>query len=106
MIRSILIRGDYLFGQKEQEMPESADPSGRSLTPEEQIRELTPRQIQVLQLVAQGLSYKQVARALFVTERTVKFHIGEIMDRLHLAHRRDAIALARRAGLIPDEPPE
>ena len=106
MIRSILIRGDYLFNQKEREMPESADPSDRSQTPEEQLRDLTPRQIQVLRLVAQGLSYKQVARALFVTEHTVKYHIGEVMNRLHVAHRREAIAFARRAGLIPDEPSE
>ena len=103
MIRSILIRGDYFFNQKEREVRKSADPSGRSPTPEERLRELTPRQVEVLRLIAQGLSYKQVGRALFVTERTVKFHVGEIMSRLRLKHRREAIALARRAGLIADE---
>ncbi|MBI4790492.1 MAG: response regulator transcription factor [Chloroflexi bacterium] len=87
-------------------MLESDDPPGRSPTPEERLRELTPRQVEVLQLVAQGLSYKQVARALFVTERTVKFHVGEITSRLRLKHRREAIALARRAGLISDDASE
>ena len=106
MMRSIGIQGNYLFNPKKREMPQSADPSDDATSPEEQLQELTPRQIEVLRLVAQGLSYKEVAQALFVTEHTVKYHIAEVMNRLQVKHRREAIAYARRAGLIPDEPSE
>ena len=60
---------------------------------------LTPRQIEVLTLVAQGLIYKEVAAKLFVTEQTIKYHMGEIIQRLHLKNRRDVIEYARRMKL-------
>ncbi len=62
--------------------------------------ELTPREIEVLRQVAQGLTYKEVGAALFVTEQTIKYHMGEILARLHLQSRREAIAYARRTGLM------
>jgi DNA-binding NarL/FixJ family response regulator len=60
---------------------------------------LTPRQIEVLTLVAQGLIYKEVAAKLFVTEQTIKYHMGEIIQRLHLKNRREVIEYARRMKL-------
>jgi DNA-binding NarL/FixJ family response regulator len=60
---------------------------------------LTPRQIEVLTLVAQGLTYKEVAAQLFLTEHTIKYHMGEIIDRLHLENRRQVIEYARRMKL-------
>ncbi len=57
---------------------------------------LTPRQIEVLTLVAQGLTYKEVGAKLFITERTVKYHMGEIVERLHLENRRQVIEYANR----------
>jgi two-component system NarL family response regulator len=60
---------------------------------------LTPRQIEVLMLVAQGLIYKEVAAKLFVTEQTIKYHMGEIIQRLHLRNRREVIEYARRMKL-------
>jgi two-component system NarL family response regulator len=70
---------------------------------------LSARQQQILTLVAQGQSYKQVADAIGIAERTVKYHMAEILERLHLANRSQVIAYAARAGLArkgPDAPPE
>ena len=60
---------------------------------------LTHRQSAVLTLVAQGLTYKEVGARLNLAERTVKFHMGKILERLHVRNRAQAIAYARRAGL-------
>ncbi len=61
---------------------------------------LSPRQMQVLALVAQGLTYKEVGAKLFLAERTVKYHMGEILARLHAENRAEAIEYARREGLV------
>lgn len=60
---------------------------------------LSPRQIQILTLVAQGQPYRQVAEAIGIAERTVKYHMAEILDRLHLDNRAQMIAYAARVGL-------
>ena len=61
---------------------------------------LTERQTEILRLVAQGLTYKEVGARLCITERTIKFHRGEIVERLHVKNRAEAVASARRAGLV------
>jgi DNA-binding NarL/FixJ family response regulator len=60
---------------------------------------LTERQAEVLRLVADGLTYKEVGQRLALSERTVRYHMGEIMARLHLEHRSQVIAYAGRLGL-------
>jgi DNA-binding NarL/FixJ family response regulator len=60
---------------------------------------LTPRQTEVLTLVSQGLTYKEVGANLFLSERTIKYHMGEIIGRLHLENRREVIEYARRMRL-------
>ena len=60
---------------------------------------LTPRQAEVLRLVAQGLTYKEVGAKLFLTERTVKYHMGQIIECLQLENRRKVIDYARRMKL-------
>ena len=62
---------------------------------------LTGRQTEVLRLVAAGLTYKEVGQRLALSERTVRYHMAEIMDRLHLEHRSQVIAFAGRLGLQP-----
>lgn len=62
--------------------------------------ELTPRQIEVLRLVASGLTYKEVGQQLALSERTVRYHMAEIMARLHLEHRSQVIAYAGKLGLM------
>jgi DNA-binding NarL/FixJ family response regulator len=61
---------------------------------------LTERQMAVLRLLAQGMSYKEIGTRLYITERTIKFHMGEILARLQLNSRRAAIEYARRKGLV------
>jgi len=58
------------------------------------LNDLTDSQRRILQLVAQGLTYKEVALHMNLAERTIKYHMGEIADRLHLENRAQAIAFA------------
>ncbi|MBW6466370.1 MAG: response regulator transcription factor [Brevefilum sp.] len=62
-------------------------------------QQLTPRQMQILTLVGQGQTYREVAVTLSITERTVKYHMGEILDCLHLENRAQVIAYAERMRL-------
>lgn len=64
--------------------------------------DLTPRQREILVLVADGLTYKEVGAALHISENTVKYHMGEVLRRLHLKNREQVVAYARRAGLARD----
>jgi DNA-binding NarL/FixJ family response regulator len=61
---------------------------------------LTPRELEVLQLLAEGLPNKEVAHRLNVSEHTVKFHVNAIMSKLNAQSRTDAVVRATRAGLI------
>ncbi len=60
---------------------------------------LSPRQIQILTLICHGLTYKEVGIQLGLAERTVKYHMGEILADLHLKNRSEAVAYARARGL-------
>lgn len=62
---------------------------------------LTPREAEVLGLVADGHSNDDVARQIFVTERTVRFHLRNIYAKLGATNRTMAVAVARKAGIIP-----
>ena len=61
---------------------------------------LTPRERQVLDLLAEGLSNKAIAARLAIRERTVKFHIGAIFEKLDVTSRTEAVTAALRRGLI------
>ena len=67
---------------------------------------LTPREREVLQLVAQGLANKQIAARLGITERTVKLHVSNILGKLGAANRTDAVILAVQRGLVRLQPRE
>ncbi|MGH8562836.1 MAG: response regulator [Gammaproteobacteria bacterium] len=62
--------------------------------------ELTPREVEILTLVGRGLSNKLIARALDITEGTVKTHVKNLLDKLDATSRTEAIAVAVRRGLI------
>ena len=70
---------------------------------EEQVEEppvdLTSRQLEILTLVAQGLTYPQIGEALHLSEPTIRYHMGQILERLHLENRAQVIAYAARHGL-------
>ena len=61
---------------------------------------LTQRELEVLSHVAEGLSNKQIGERLFISERTVKFHVSAILGKLGAQNRTDAVRLAREQGLI------
>jgi DNA-binding NarL/FixJ family response regulator len=64
---------------------------------------LTRREIEILKLVAEGHSNAQLARMLWVTEQTVKFHLSNIYRKLDVANRTEASRWAQRNGLLGDE---
>jgi len=61
---------------------------------------LTPREREILRLVADGLSNKAIGARLGITERTAKYHVGEILGRLGAENRAQAVAIATRRGLL------
>ncbi len=61
---------------------------------------LTPRETQVLELLAEGLPNKAIAARLGISDQTVKFHVAAISGKLGAANRTDAVRLAVRRGLI------
>lgn len=68
----------------------------KAVDPIKAIFELPPRQVEVLNLISQGFTYKEIAEKLFITERTVKYHMKEILVKLQLKSRSQAIALIRK----------
>ena len=61
---------------------------------------LTPRELEVLTLLAEGMSNKAIARRLGISVHTAKFHVGELIDKLDAVGRTDAVAHAARRGVI------
>ncbi|HEY9642965.1 MAG TPA: response regulator transcription factor [Coleofasciculaceae cyanobacterium] len=61
---------------------------------------LTPREIEVLGMLAEGLGNKAIAKRLHISEHTVKFHIGSIFSKLNASSRTEAVTLGARQGLI------
>lgn len=64
------------------------------------VEPLTPREQEVLALLARGLQNKEIAAALTITERTVKFHVSAILTKLNATNRTEAVAVAAQEGLI------
>lgn len=62
--------------------------------------QLTPRERDVLTLLAEGRSNKEIARALGISVHTAKFHVGQLLDKLDATGRTDAVAHAARRGII------
>jgi DNA-binding CsgD family transcriptional regulator/tetratricopeptide (TPR) repeat protein len=61
---------------------------------------LTARELDVLELVATGRSNREIAAALFISPKTVSVHISRVLDKLDAASRTEAVAIARRRGLV------
>jgi len=70
-------------------------------TPEKIAEPLTERETEVLRLLAQGQSNKEISRTLNITEQTVKTHVSHILDKLSVVSRTQAALYAIRVGLVP-----
>lgn len=71
-----------------------------SQPPAESVEPLTPRELEVLQLLARGLPNKEIAAKLVISQRTVKFHVSSIMSKLGAGNRTEAVSLAAQHGLV------
>ncbi|HEY4839122.1 MAG TPA: response regulator transcription factor [Candidatus Acidoferrales bacterium] len=62
--------------------------------------EITPRELEILELIAKGLSNREIAEKLFVSENTVKTHSSRVFDKLGAKRRTQAVQLGKEFGLI------
>jgi DNA-binding CsgD family transcriptional regulator len=79
-------------------------PAGEPFVPDESKREglgITPREMEILGLIATGLSNREIADRLFVSENTVKTHSSRLFDKLGAKRRTQAVQLGKTARLIP-----
>jgi NarL family two-component system response regulator LiaR len=62
---------------------------------------ITPREMEILELIAQGMSNREIAEKLFVSENTVKTHSSRVFDKLGARRRTQAVQLGKEFGLLP-----
>jgi DNA-binding NarL/FixJ family response regulator len=98
----VIAAGDALLapGITRRLISEFAGRPATSTRPTPSLAELTPRETQVLQLVAAGLSNSEIAARLIVAEETVKTHVSRILNKLGLRDRAQAIVAAYETGLV------
>jgi DNA-binding NarL/FixJ family response regulator len=101
VIRAVA-NGEALFGSEIAKRLMAFFSAPKLTTPVEIFPELTAREREVLELVAQGRSNLEIARHLFLTPKTVRNYISNIFGKLQVADRAQAIVLAREAGLGHD----
>jgi NarL family two-component system response regulator LiaR len=77
--------------------------SGNRESPAGLLAELSARELDVLQLIAEGLSNAEIAEKLVISQKTVKGHVSNILGKLHLADRTQAAVLAWRQGVVKSE---
>jgi len=62
---------------------------------------LTPRELEILSLIAEGLSTREIAERIYVSENTVKTHSANLFSKLNARRRTQAVQIAKEAGVIP-----
>jgi two-component system, NarL family, response regulator LiaR len=90
--------------QKEIIVKEVPVAAGQPFVPDERKREdlsITPREMEILQLIAKGMSNREIADKLFVSENTVKTHSSRVFDKLGARRRTQAVQLGKEFGLLP-----
>ena len=79
-------------------------PAGERFIPDKRKREdlhITRRELEILELIAQGLSNREIAEKLFVSENTVKTHSSRVFEKLGARRRTQAVQLGKQFGLLP-----
>jgi DNA-binding NarL/FixJ family response regulator len=66
-----------------------------------EVEALTPRELQVLRMLADGLGNKEIAGQLNISDHTAKFHVAQILAKLHASSRTEAVAIGMRRGFVP-----
>lgn len=82
-----------------EEFKNKEKPSDQNLALDGHDGQLSKRQLEVLEMIAKGITYKEVGETLGLTERTVKYHMSRILELLHFENRAQVIAYAARMGL-------
>jgi NarL family two-component system response regulator LiaR len=85
------------------EVPAPA-PASEPFVPNDSKREalgITPRELEILEQIAQGMSNREIAEKLFVSENTVKTHSSRVFDKLGAKRRTQAVQLGKEFGLLP-----
>ncbi|MEP6763164.1 MAG: response regulator transcription factor [Gemmatimonadaceae bacterium] len=62
---------------------------------------ITPRELQILELIAEGLSTREIAERIFVSENTVKTHSSRLFDKLNVRRRTQAVQVGKQLGILP-----
>ena len=88
----LIARSNGRLGRSVQDFSEGSD--------DVPLESLTPREIEVLGLVAEGLPNKAIARRLEISDQTVKFHVASLFGKLDAANRTEVVRKAIRRGLI------
>jgi DNA-binding NarL/FixJ family response regulator len=86
-------------GEEDERVTFIPEHSSREL-PDSPIQQLSPRESEILNLLADGLANKEIAWRLKISEHTVKFHITSIFNKLNASTRAEAVAIGARRGLI------
>jgi LuxR family maltose regulon positive regulatory protein len=81
--------------------PEQPKPSKSQIPESELVEPLSEREIEVLQLIAEGLTNPEIASRLFLALNTIKSHSGNIYSKLGVHSRTQAVARARALGILP-----
>ncbi|GAB6931258.1 response regulator transcription factor [Paenibacillus sp. JCM 10914] len=82
--------------------PGNVEGAGVGIQPDpkpQELASLTPRETEVLQLIASGMNNREISEALFITEKTVKTHVSHLLDKLGLADRTQAAIFALKNGI-------
>jgi DNA-binding CsgD family transcriptional regulator len=97
--------GLKLTGTKERVVvKEVLVPAGIPFVPDERKREhlgITRREFEILELIAQGMSNREIAGRLYVSENTIKTHSSRVFDKLGAKRRTQAVQLGKEFGLLP-----